>query len=86
MAQGERGSKAGRVQNVPICQPGDKLELHYRYSWKVQEGLKTRSDMILLRFLKDHCGCWVKDARVRIGVKRGPVRRLLWVQVGGDGG
>lgn len=59
----------GRVWNVPVCQPGNKHELPYRHNWKVQEGLKPRSDMILLMFSKDLRSC--EGHRVKNGRQEG---------------
>lgn len=38
-----------------------KFELYCRHNWKVLEGFKPRSDLMLLLFSKDHSRCQVKD-------------------------
>lgn len=71
-----------------FCQPGKKFELHHRYTWKVLDGFKPRSNMVLLKFSRHHSRCWLKDRvqGTRIGVRGKLVRRPLGVCVGDDGG
>lgn len=44
-----------------FCQPGKKFAIYYRHPWKVPEGLRPRSDMMLLMFSNDHSRCSMKD-------------------------
>ena len=49
-----------QADSQPLRHQGSPA-IYYRHNWKVPEGLKPRSDMMLLMFSNDHSRCSMKD-------------------------